>query len=108
MKTSEAIKALEKSIEGDDFHNHYLKDKSAIQHAIDFMRRYSWQPIETAPKDGTHILIRYKEKVSVCSWARQAFPEGRMTWCAQDCCDGITIYPDATQWMPLPQTEDVE
>lgn len=62
----------------------------------------NWQPIETAPKDGTAILVCEGENIGVVLWRQQAFTNGEMEWCAQDCCDGVTIYKP-THWMPLPK-----
>lgn len=61
-----------------------------------------WQPIETAPKDGTAILVYEGDDIGVVLWRQQAFTNGEMEWCAQDCCDGVTIYKP-THWMPLPK-----
>ena len=71
----------------------------------------TWQPIETAPKDGTAILVwngpnigfyTHKGDMGVAIWREQALPgKDRMRWCAQDCCDGVTTY-EPTHWMPLP------
>ena len=65
-----------------------------------------WQPIETAPKDGTHILLSDGERVSVGAWASDmdygADYEGQLgvaTWWAVD------LGPNndrPTLWMPLP------
>jgi hypothetical protein len=70
-----------------------------------------WQPIETAPKDGTAILVwnglnsgfyTREQDMGVALWRKQAFPgNDRMRWCAKDCCDGVTTY-EPTHWMPLP------
>jgi hypothetical protein len=71
----------------------------------------TWQPIETAPKDGTPILVWNGSSfgfytragdMGVAIWREQALPgKDRWRWCAQDCCDGVTTY-DPTHWMPLP------
>lgn len=69
-----------------------------------------WQPIETAPKDATPILIflPHSERQKVCEvwwaipyegaadgwWSTPVGPSGR----------GYTILPEAaTHWMPLPE-----
>jgi len=54
-----------------------------------------WQPIETAPKDGTEILIYWNSRnITVGFWARKQnewWPLGRCT----------PLY-GVTHWMPLP------
>lgn len=73
-----------------------------------------WQPIETAPKDGTLILISFGEKgVRAVSWDSPwddpvTFENG--IWCVDD--DKHGPYPlrgynedgynAPTHWMPLP------
>jgi hypothetical protein len=66
-------------------------------------RSAGWQPIETAPKDGTFILIYESDgRVQVAAWVLDG-PD--MRWCVQ-----LTqllspdTYPtsDVTHWMPLP------
>lgn len=61
----------------------------------------TWQPIETAPKDGTEILA--------CT---EGFPESHriVHWYSDAGCwwdhDGLFDYPDdpwLTHWMPLPE-----
>lgn len=71
-----------------------------------------WQPIETAPKDGTPILVwngpanygyyTAPDQMGTARWDRQAFTDGEMCWWACDCCDGVTTY-NPTHWMPLPE-----
>ena len=68
-----------------------------------------WQPIETAPKDGTRILVNFHGRVKEVFWDD---PYGEnMTfaiWCVDD--DKHGPYPlrgysegDDTHWMPLPE-----
>lgn len=58
-----------------------------------------WQPIETAPKDGTEIII-YCTDTKPCMGAFVA----DMGWCAPARFPGSWIdLPDhPTHWMPLP------
>jgi len=54
-----------------------------------------WQPIETAPKDGTEILTYRKARlISVASY----WPHEGAEWCVSD---GVHIL-NVTHWMPLP------
>ena len=57
-----------------------------------------WQPISTAPKDGTHILI-FDEfgECSVAWW--QVDSDGSIFGWTTDGGDRVT----ATHWMPLPE-----
>ncbi|UQS95251.1 hypothetical protein Pam5_35 [Pseudanabaena phage Pam5] len=57
-----------------------------------------WQPIETAPKDGTRVLVYSgQESVQCASWWRDG-DSGWAEWCSPD---GYTIF-DTTHWRPLP------
>lgn len=66
-----------------------------------------WQPIETAPKDGTHILIMATlrvagkpEEISVVANARWVEDEvGNEFWSD---IHGIMSQDDPEYWLPLP------
>jgi|WetSurSiteA1Bulk_404760.scaffolds.fasta_scaffold55279_2 hypothetical protein len=72
----------------------------------------NWQPIETAPKDGTLILVyepetkRNEEGIYIVTWSRQDkyYPK---EWCIicseQDEQGGCATVDYATYWMPLPE-----
>ena len=58
-----------------------------------------WQPIETAPKDGTEILAwSRREGVFVVFWYTLM---GGWCWTAHDLDGDETMNP--THWMPLPE-----
>lgn len=70
-----------------------------------------WQPIETAPKDGSRVLIYMPEasmlKVREAFWATpwDGAPEDQCYWITPfgPAGRGYTILPVAvTHWMPLP------
>jgi hypothetical protein len=58
-----------------------------------------WQPIETAPKDGTRVIIFYSGDNfwDVCE-ARYTDAEG---WGDPNGCEW-SCFADVTHWMPLP------
>lgn len=71
------------------------------------LEKHKWQPIETAPKDGTEILVRseeinepsiYNQYVSVASWSKK-----------HNCFmyrDHRTVgHKHLTQWKPLEKPE---
>ena len=70
-----------------------------------------WQPISTAPRDGTNILLLLHPEIAANSGyaieighyeKRPLFGE---TWTAQN--DGFSTEVDgATHWMPLPEKAD--
>jgi hypothetical protein len=74
----------------------------------------AWQPMETAPKDGTRILAKWKEHVDITRWCKCYMPDAnvadqddrRMAWFDYD-DDGLVrgCYEDMlpTGWMELPQ-----
>ncbi len=68
-----------------------------------------WQPIETAPRDGTHILVYpptwYGEFASIAYWHSEL--SGRCTepyWKRTDALNRIIMCLEnpPTHWMPLP------
>lgn len=60
----------------------------------------AWQPIESAPKDGSEILtFRQAKLMAVAIW----FPDLRR-WCVSDGGDIVGV----THWMPLPEPPESE
>lgn len=83
-----------------DLHMHELA--SMIQMATAEEREAdSWQPIETAPKDGTEVdLWCGRERYTDCQWQKKEWCEWRY-----DDFDSLALLPvdiPATHWMPLP------
>jgi hypothetical protein len=56
-----------------------------------------WQPIETAPKDGTIVLVWDGENMAVADWVEFPYRPGG-GW-----MEGIEVFSDPTHWMPLPE-----
>lgn len=81
-----------------------------------------WQPIETAPKNGTVVLIYRKIEAEYAAegWAEGSKP-GEMLcvwearWCEPDFSEGYWADPgdmgrvmdDPTHWMPLPSPPSI-
>jgi hypothetical protein len=77
----------------------------------------AWRPIETAPKDGTEILLRKEERVTSGAWVEwtktssefhgttgeylgQSEQDGGACWASWD--GGFREDDEPTRWMPLP------
>lgn len=64
-----------------------------------------WQPIETAPKDGTYVLLFYDGYIIMGGWNLQAVSEKYASWdfispiCT--CCEGTRVDIEPTHWMPM-------
>ena len=61
-----------------------------------------WMPIETAPRDGTDLLVYLPEdynKINICSYERNG--RNGFDWCSARCVDGLEV-GCPTHWMPLP------
>lgn len=74
--------------------------KEAEAYAAELEQRTKWQPIETAPRDGTSILVFTElgvfEATFVSYWE---FAVANYHGCL--CCSGRGDNP--THWMPLPE-----
>jgi len=59
----------------------------------------TWKPIETAPRDGTRIIVRrdidYAERHAICWWSNVY-----KWWCP---VWGSGVFAGATEWMEIPQ-----
>lgn len=67
-----------------------------------------WQPIETAPKDGSNILLYSPDGIYEASWSLRYPPAKDGFWRPLDlpshgcgCCGEPDDEP--THWMPLPE-----
>lgn len=73
----------------------------------------SWQPIKTAPKDGTSIIVYGKfageiagiidgKHVGIASWQGGRGDYAGFTWRAEN-TDAYAAWWRPTHWMPLPE-----
>lgn len=63
-----------------------------------------WQPMETAPKDGSYVLIFDGEDVVMARWLKSKINE---RW-SDDWYDDKDYNADAIFWMPLPEPPKLE
>lgn len=67
-----------------------------------------WQPIDTAPRDGTEILLWDGYKLCVASWAfGSLFRIEPKEWITGECRGDYNSYDtvdEPTHWLPLPET----
>ncbi len=60
----------------------------------------NWEPIETAPKDGTHILLYIEGIVIEGFYNNGGWQGGSLSEHGCGCCGSPN--DDPTHWMPLP------
>ena len=66
-----------------------------------------WRPIETAPKDGTWVLLWWKETPTGSECFDEWSPEQAVGKWHYDCwmrCSEYSVGGTPTHWMPLPKT----
>jgi len=65
----------------------------------------SWQPIETAPKDGTRVWLYCPEDEPTQVVGEWIEGDGYALWAYVDACmrDVVPEGPSPTHWMPLPE-----
>lgn len=75
----------------------------------------NWQPIETAPRDGTSIIGWNGKYVSAMIWSKHKDDEGHVGWCEAGYEYGGVLYllhyvfdPEPTHWQPLPAPPQME
>lgn len=57
-----------------------------------------WQPIETAPKDGTPVILLREGKSVVAYWGGQYGSR----WCMDEWIAAYGLDQHPTHWLPLP------
>jgi len=69
----------------------------AMKEIEELQARLKWQPIETAPKDGSRILLAGKYSIAIGAWG------GTRPACwKENVSNGRSLY-GTTHWMPLPE-----
>jgi hypothetical protein len=69
-----------------------------------------WQPIETAPKDGTVIDLWAGQRRPGCFYERiddpltgEVYGEGWSQQYVENTSNSFRVFEDPTHWMPLPE-----
>jgi len=84
-----------------DYYRKQLRIERTIQQALQISRECkqncnsAWQPIETAPKDGSDILVFESGFWHIVYWNKQL-----SWWDTVDCVESSDFNP--THWQPLP------
>tara|TARA_R110000764_G_scaffold116029_1_gene202950 strand:- start:17863 stop:18231 length:369 start_codon:yes stop_codon:yes gene_type:complete len=98
---------------GMDLEGHYVAkfELDIAIKALKMAKSDGWQPIETAPKDGTKVILRFKTdegKIEVLDgWFRQDGTEYKNKWeRISSSADSYSYFSfgKITHWMPLPDT----
>lgn len=63
----------------------------------------NWQPIETAPTDGTTILLATKNLMFMGRWDRKPGADFK-AWVIVPVSENSLYFPGAKYWMPLPES----
>lgn len=89
----------------------YFKDGPSYEAYLN--GKFGWQPIDTAPKDGTYILLYYPAWPSTLwighYWITETFIHGKSNgrhekWYATGMAmSGSKSDPEPTHWQPLPE-----
>ena len=76
-----------------------------MNRAIEAVKVSPWQPIETAPRDGTFLILAYYCQRSAGGFeigAWQTPPDGRPSGWYTSGFRSLEAWLDPTHWMPLP------
>ena len=60
-----------------------------------------WKTIDSAPRDGTKILVRDRFSAQVCQFTKEGVLE--LTWNGERFSCDNNVDCDATHWMQLPE-----
>lgn len=72
----------------------------------EFEGKIEWQPLETAPLDGTPVLLLHKDYcdrllINTAFWETRS--NGEWAWHSNGCCDFYQTFSNPKKWMPLPK-----
>ena len=93
-----------RGVENGDFIAHARDDIPALLAELKELRaEREWRPIETAPKDGTRILLAYKGGIQQGYWLDNS--DKQWPWSGWKICDQqvpVNSYHKPEAWMPIP------
>lgn len=77
--------------------------RAQAEHIAALESMVAWRPIETAPKDGTHIdLWAGEERVADCRWNVRSKRWEYWAWGDFDGMAMVKVDYNPTHWMPIP------
>ena len=85
------------------------KIRSKNRHRVKYTRAPQWQTMGSAPRDGTHVLVRdsHADNTTVAySYDTERLQGGNWHVVGGDSMDGNRLY-EATHWQPLPAPPEV-
>lgn len=68
---------------------------------LTILRKAEWRPIETAPKDGTEVLVFEPSREGVQAWLGSGWFDNSLGW-LDNARSSLHLNP--THWMPLPES----
>ena len=86
---------------------HYKASGPTLLEAVmRLLAKNEWQPMESAPKDGTRMLVTDGDQMEVCEWGQTALVDSPycIGW-RYGCGDDYSCYDEIhnpTHWMALP------
>jgi len=105
MQIIEILKEYEKGCGSGEKPSDCPECLDAAVRAIEAATKDKWQPIETAPRDGTDIIVWDGDIVTITTWGKTAHVPlyGWLQVAWADPQDVDLMYPQPTHWMPRPE-----
>jgi hypothetical protein len=80
-----------------------IKLDAAEKRIAELEAKTAWRLVETAPKDGTWILLGWFELSGQTMREVAFWHSTKKVWCQTHRAFGKEIYQQPTHWMPLPE-----
>lgn len=84
-----------------------VEDYETVEQAAEMLRSMEWRPIETAPKDGTPVILYVDDICIEGYWGVVDYDEINRPLCFWTYAGNAELYENPTHWMPLPAGPEV-